>query len=265
MKIGIYQFNPEWGQIEKNINNIESNLEKHRDVDLWVLPELCTTGYQFKSRPELKGFAEEFPGSHTSDKMQKLSSRLNTAIILGVAEKSGSNLYNSAAVYGNGNFKHIYRKIHLFDQEKKCFDSGQQSPGIFDIQGVQVGVMICFDWIFPETARSLALQGAQLIAHPANLVLPYCQDAMVTRSIENKVFTATANRFGTENRTEHELTFTGKSQVTDIDGSRLGQLSQNKEQTLKVDIDPARASQKSINDNNDLFQDRRTGLYTLDK
>src|SRR6056297_1379749 len=238
MKLGIYQFNPEWGQIENNLNRIESNLENHPDVDLWVLPELCTTGYQFKSRQELKDLAEEFPGQQTSARIQALTSRLNAAIILGVAEKSGSNLYNSAAIYEAGNFMGIYRKIHLFDQEKKYFDPGQDTPAVFELKGIQVGVMICFDWIFPETARSLALLGAQLIAHSANLVLPYCQDAMVTRSIENHVFTATANRFGTESRTKQTLTFTGMSQITDFKGTRLGQLSQNKEQILKVDIDP---------------------------
>jgi len=71
---------------------------------------------------------------------------------------------------------------------------------------MRVGMMVCFDWAFPEVARALALKGADLIGHPANLVLTYCQQAMVTRCIENLVFAVTANRYGTEERPHGELT-----------------------------------------------------------
>jgi len=75
-------------------------------------------------------------------------------------------------------------------------------------------MMICFDWFFPESARTLALKGAQLILHPSNLVMPYCQDAMITRSIENRVFSITSNRIGREGG----YNFTGKSQIVSFDG-----------------------------------------------
>ena len=74
-------------------------------------------------------------------------------------------------------------------------------------------MMICFDWIFPETARLLALAGADVIAHPSNLVLDWCQTAMVTRCLENNIFSVTANRYGTEKRTGTSLTFTGGSRI----------------------------------------------------
>jgi predicted amidohydrolase len=125
--------------------------------------------------------------------------------------------------------------------------------------------MICFDWIFPETVRTLALNGAQLIAHPANLVLPYCPDAMITRSIENRVFTATANRTGKERLScGEELTFIGGSQVTGIDGKRLGRLSRHEENVLVVEINPAEADNKAITDKNNIFTDRKPGLYRMD-
>jgi predicted amidohydrolase len=84
---------------------------------------------------------------------------------------------------------------------------------------VKVGMMICFDWIFPESARTLALKGAQIIAHPSNLVLSYCQQAMFTRAVENRVFTITANRTGTEINGDKELYFTGKSVIVDTKGN----------------------------------------------
>jgi predicted amidohydrolase len=121
--------------------------------------------------------------------------------------------------------------------------------------------MICFDWIFPEAARSLALLGADLIAHPSNLVLPYCHAAMVTRALENGVFTATANRVGTESRAGRSLTFTGGSRIIDPRGRVLAEAGTATEETLVVDLDPAAARDKMITDHNHRLADRRPGLY----
>lgn len=263
MKIGIYQFYPQWGQIQQNLEKIIATISSKTKVELWVLPELCTTGYQFTSKEELMELAEEFPNGKTSESLLQLTEKMQNAMVIGVAEKSGKNIYNSAAVFEKGEFKGIYRKIHLFYKEKNTFTPGNEKPKVYDIMGTKVGVMICFDWIFPETARTLALDGAELIAHSANLVLPYCQQAMITRSIENRIFTTTANRIGTENRDGEELTFTGMSQVTDFKGSRLGQLSDNEENVLIVDIDPTLAQNKNITDLNNIFEDRQTNLYDL--
>jgi predicted amidohydrolase len=117
--------------------------------------------------------------------------------------------------------------------------------------------MICFDWIFPEMTRVLALKGAQVILHPANLVLPYCQDAMVTRSIENRVFTATANRIGTE----RGVSFSGLSQITNFKGNRLIQMDGESIGVASVEIDPELAKNKSITKRNDIFKDRQPSIY----
>ena len=199
MKIALYQFTPLRGDIAGNLEKIERTIHPYTDIDLWILPELATTGYLFESRETLLSLAESFPGGRTGKWLGSLSRNQNTAIVIGVAEKAGNRLLNSAVVYSAGEQVSVYRKIHLFDNEKRLFDAGAQPPPVVEIGGVHVGVMICFDWIFPELTRSLALSGAQLIAHPSNLVLPYCPDAMITRSIENRIFTATANRTGREN------------------------------------------------------------------
>ncbi|MCF7885963.1 MAG: acyltransferase [Candidatus Marinimicrobia bacterium] len=261
MKLGIYQFDPEWGKKKHNLARIEEKLTNEDNVDLWILPELCTTGYQFTSQQELNKLAEKFPAGFTSNHLQNLSSYIKAGIIIGAAEKTEHGIYNSAAIYENGEYKGIYRKLHLYYEENKYFTPGEASPSVFEIKGVKVGVMICFDWIFPETARTLALKGAQLIAHPANLVLPYCPHAMLIRSIENKVFTATANRIGEEDRTGERLQFIGNSQITDVQGKRLGKLSRNEENILIVDINPEKALDKSINQYNDLLGDRRSKFY----
>ena len=122
--------------------------------------------------------------------------------------------------------------------------------------------MICFDWRFPETARTLALEGADIIAHPANLVLPHCPQAMVTRSLENRVFTITADRVGTENRIAGQtLRFMGQSQVVDPDGQVLYRAPEEEEDMKIVEIDISKARSKTINLRNDIFKDRREDLY----
>ena len=127
-----------------------------------------------------------------------------------------------------------------------------------EFKGAMFGVMICFDWAFPEVARILTLKGAQVILHPANLVLPYCQSAMVTRSIENSVFTATANRIGIE----REIVFSGSSQITSTNGTRLANLSSDEVGIAFADIDPLKADDKMISKRNHVIHDRRPELYS---
>lgn len=122
-------------------------------------------------------------------------------------------------------------------------------------------MMICFDWIFPETARSLALQGAQIIAHPSNLVLQYCQRAMYARSVENRVFTITANRIGTEERAGRTLTFTGASQVLNPRGDTLVSAPGDEEHVGVAEADLTHADDKHITEYNDLMAQRRPDMY----
>lgn len=263
LKIGICQFAPVFGEVEQNLIRIENMLSERQNVNLWVLPELSTTGYLFRSRAEVEVLAEPFPDGRTIQRMAEFSHNLRTSVIMGIAEKSSEKLYNSAVILHQGEFLGAYRKIHLFNEEKVWFDPGNEPPKVSNINGVKVGVMICFDWIFPETARTLTLMGAQIIAHPANLVLPFCQDAMITRSIENRVFTVTTNRVGSDQRGHESLTFTGKSQLVDPKGVRLIQLSEKEEETAIVDIDPKEALDKQFTLRNHLLTDRRTELYRL--
>ena len=157
-----------------------------------------------------------------------------------------------------------YRKVHLFYEEKLWFQPGDGGFKIYDIGLAKIGLMICFDWIFPEVARTLALQGADILCHPANLVLPYCQDAMITRAIENRVFTLTANRIGAEKRGDrNELYFTGQSQIVDPKGNLLFRLKTDTEELKVVEVDPAEARDKWLNVHNHIFKDRCPEVYAL--
>ena len=166
-------------------------------------------------------------------------------------------------VIGPEGFIGRYRKSHLFYEREKDLDPGDNRGfRVFDIGIARLGVMICFDWLFPEAARSLALLGADIICHPSNLVLPDCQKAMVTRSLENGIFSATANRIGAESRGGKEtLSFTGESQILDNRGKVLTKMKRDDTGISMIDIDVYKAYDKSITALNDRFEDRRPELY----
>ena len=117
--------------------------------------------------------------------------------------------------------------------------------------------MVCFDWFFPESARTLALKGAQVIAHPSNLVLPWAPEGMKIRSLENRVFSATADRVGAE----RGLRFIGQSQVVAPNGELYFRLSREQEQAAVASIDAWTAKDKRVHPDCDLFADRRPRLY----
>jgi predicted amidohydrolase len=261
MRIGIYQNNPMFGHVEENIDKAVKALSG-AEADLVVLPELFNTGYQFVSTREVEDLAEDIPAGKTSQSMIKAAKDRDMVLVFGLAERDEKHFYNSAAVVGPGGVLGRYRKTHLFAEEKRFFSPGNTGFQVLDLGRAKIGVMICFDWWFPESARVLALLGADIICHPANLVLPQCQEAMRTRSFENGVFTVTANRVGTECRGgKKPLTFTGKSQVLDPQGRIITRLGEKKTGIAFTDIDPAMARNKGITPENDRFKDRRPEYY----
>ncbi|MDY6970855.1 MAG: nitrilase-related carbon-nitrogen hydrolase [Thermodesulfobacteriota bacterium] len=261
MKIGLYQNRPVFGDVNRNVEQAVTTLSQV-NADLIVLPELYNTGYQFISRQELEGLAEEIPSGKTCQAFMALARTQEVFFVFGLAERDGERLYNSAAVVGPDGFIGKYRKTHLFSEELSYFDPGGTGFRVFDLGLAKIGVMICFDWWFPESARALALLGAEIICHPANLVLPHCQAVMMTRSLENGVFTITANRVGTESRGgKHPLMFTGQSQIVDNQGKVMAKLGENETGVLLTDIDPGQARNKAITSQNDRFRDRRPQFY----
>jgi len=261
MKVGIYQNYPQFGKTEENVGHALEELGKV-DADLMVLPELFNTGYQFVSEEEVFNLAEEIPAGMTCRAMTGLARKKGLFLVFGLAEKDGDRLYNSAAVIGPDGLIGKYRKIHLFDEERSFFSPGDTGFRVFDIGKARIGVMICFDWWFPEAARALAIMGADIICHPANLVLPGCQQAMTTRSLENGVFSATANRIGVESRGgKAALTFTGKSQVLNCKGEFLTGLERDRIGISTVEIDVTQSRDKTIARQNNRFLDRRPEFY----
>jgi len=266
MRVGLVQNNPVFANVQVNLNRVEKLLAG-QNADLFVLPELFASGYQFKDQEECRSLAELVPGGVTTSKLTTIAKKTNTFIIAGLVEIEGAQVYNSAVVIGPEGYIGKYRKLHLFDTEKDCFQQGNLPLQVFDIAGAKVGVMICFDWRFPEIARTLALMGADLIAHPSNLVLTHCPQAMVTRCLENRVFAVTADRVGVENRLESEepLNFMGQSQIVDPNGNILIRASMTNEEVHVVQLNLNLARNKALNSHNHIFNDRRIDHYKLGK
>jgi predicted amidohydrolase len=259
MRLCYLQFGPVFGSKRENHERVADFLSGVK-ADLIVLPELFATGYLFESAEELRGLAED-EGGESFAFLKQLSKDTGAAIVAGVAERVGEACYNTCLLCSGGELKARYRKVHLFDREKELFAPGDLPFTVCDLGGVRIGLMVCFDWIFPETARILALKGAQVICHPANLVLPYCPRAMITRCIENGVFAITTNRVGTEARAGLELTFIGSSQVVGPRGEILVRADEKEEDVRVIEINPAMADDKMVTQRNHLIDDRRPGFY----
>jgi predicted amidohydrolase len=267
MKIGFLQFRPFLLEPDKNTAKVTEMIEaENKNFDLLVLPELSNSGYLFSSADEAAASSEEIPNGSFCKALLQIAAKKNVFICSGINERAGDKLYNSAIlVHPNGKID-TYRKTHLFYDEKKWFASGDTGLNVFNIEGsfgkVKIGIMICFDWIFPESARTLALKGAQVICHPSNLVLAYCQKAMFTRAIENRIFTITANRIGTESSGDKKLFFTGESVMVDPKGNYLARAAIDEECIIIADINPADAKDKNVTELNNIFEDRRTDMYS---
>jgi predicted amidohydrolase len=263
MRAGFFQFNPTFGEKEQNLNRVVSAVED-AELDLLVLPEFFVTGYQFVSKDEVAELSEDIPRGFTTDGLSELSARKGIHIVAGLPEKEGDTFFNSAVLTGPDGFMGVYRKTHLFFEEKLWFSPGDTGFNVWETKTGRIGIMICFDWFFPESMRTLSLMGADIIAHPSNLVLPYCPRAMPTRCLENRVFAVTANRTGEEKRKQGQsLKFIGQSLIVSPEGEVLISASENDESLLVADIDPEKARDKKLNPLNNIFSDRRPGMYKV--
>ncbi len=262
MKVGYYQFRPLFGKIGKNVKKVIDVLDGV-EADIIVLPELAFTGYYFKDKQEAITLAEDVNSSKTIKKLSSLCQKNNFYIVSGFTEKSEGQCYNSSVLIGPNGLEHTYRKLHLFNEEKNIFTPGDTALTVHDIRGAKIGIMICFDWAFPEVTRSLALQGADLICHPSNLVLTYCQETMLSRCLENGLFAVTANRYGADKRPQGVIKFTGKSQVVAPGGKLIHRAASQRDELYITDIDINLAREKHITPLNDLLTDRRPEFYQV--
>ncbi len=254
------QFAPVLGDAQATMKKIERLCAHCAGVDLLVLPELCNSGYNFASKEQAWATSEEICDSEFLRYLTSLCKRLGCHIVSGMNERQGTRLYNTAVLVGPQGYAGKYRKLHLFMNEKDFFEPGNVGLPVFDIGTCRIGMLVCFDWIFPEAWRVLALKGADIICHPANLVLPgLAQQAVPIHALTNRLYVVTANRTGNEG----ELTYTGMSTIADPRGQVLAQASRTRSEVLRVEIDINLARAKDITSRNNVLADRRPDQYKL--
>ncbi len=257
-KISTLQFSPAFGNADETISTLSPLLEKATSSDLVVLPELSNSGYNFKDFDEAYSFSEDPKKSGFVDFLTAQCRKYNFSVVAGFNERSGDQIFNSALLINKNGIAGKYRKIQLFWNEKDYFTPGDKKPEIYDVAGAKIGILICFDWVFAELWNGLAREGADIICHPSNLVLPgKAQKAIPVWAMTNKIYITTANRIGSEGN----LTFTGNSIIASPSGDIVASASAEKSEIISADCDLSLSRDKMITPKNHVFLDRRTELY----
>jgi predicted amidohydrolase len=257
-KLAAIQFAPALGNPDETINKLRPLLKQAAGSDLVVMPELANSGYNFSGFEEAFRFSENPGKSRFVDFLISQCMKFGYSIVTGFNERSDDQIFNSALLLDKAGIKGKYRKIQLFMNEKDYFLPGDQQPEIYEVNGARIGMLICFDWVFPELWGNLARKGADIICHPSNLVLPgKAQKAIPVWAMTNRIFIATANRVGTEDN----LTFTGNSIIVGPTGEVLVSASQKQPQVISADCDISLARDKMMTPKNHIFDDRRPEFY----
>ncbi len=260
LNLAVVQFTPTHLQVEPNVQRLKEFIAG-TEADLLVFPELATSGYFMRSRADVDSVAM-FANDDRMQDVLEIASKHRRVVVFGFAERDGSAFFNSSIVGGYGVEPAVYRKSHLFYRERDVFAPGNTGFFVTNIPHLDcnLGMMICYDWRFPESARTLALRGADVIAVPSNLVTELWPRVMPARAAENKVYVAVTNRMGSESLGDITLQFNGRSTIYSYTGEALEHVGQH-EGVAIAQIDPAATRKKSFSSYNDIFADRRPELY----
>lgn len=269
--VACLQFEPQFGQVEANLAEIGRLAREAaaRGAKILVLPELADTGYVFESAAELERLAAPIPDGRPSRHLIALAAELGVHIASGLCEKAGDGFYNSAIFCGPEGYLGTFRKLHLWNAEKLFFRPGDLGLPVFDAAYGKVGVAICYDGWFPETFRGLVAAGAELICVPTNWVPmpdqpagaePMANILHKAAAHSNGVAIACADRVGIE----RGQPFLGCSLIVGPRGWPLaGPASATDPEILIAEvIFGDTENQRRVSERNDVWEDRRTDLYT---
>lgn len=268
------QFDPQVGldNKDKNLHRTLELISQAADngARLIVLPELANTGYAFATRDEAYAHAEELDSGPSMRAWTELARDRQLYLVAGITERDGVRLFDTAVLIGPDGFIGKYRKTHLWDREKLIFTAGDLGLPVFDTKIGRIGLLICWDIWFPEVARLLAVQGADVICStncwvwtppPLFDEAGKCMAAYLTMTAShvNNVHIVAADRIGEERGGK----YLGCSLITGTNGWPIGGVAGAEEETtVYADLDVVSARSALIwNQHNDLARDRRTDLY----
>ena len=254
-KVAVAQIDIKLGDKEANLRKTSEmiSIASKQEADFVCLPEYFSTGSIPKQFHEL---AEPVPG-YTVDKLGAIAEENGTHIIASFLEKAGDRIYNTAVLIDpHGELLAKYRKIHLFMDEQNYLTYGREYT-VIDTKFGKVGIMVCYDAIFPEVARRLTLQGALIIFMPANWPNPFLSQwrlATSARALDNQIWIVATNRIGADEK----FTYFGRSRIVNPYGDPVIECGE-KEEVLVTTVDKRVAEEfkKTV----DFLKDRQPDLY----
>lgn len=267
MKIAAVQIDITLRQVETNLAKIERRLQESaaEGASLVVFPECAVTGYCYKHVNEALAYTDTIPGQ-TTERLGETCAEAGVFAVVGMLERDGRAVYNACVLVGPDGLVGKYRKIHLpglgVDKHVAPGDAGWQ---VFPAAEANVGMHICYDAAFPESARSMALDGADILALPTNFppgAECLCAHVLPARAMENCVYLIAANRVGTE----RGFTFLGESKICGPDGEILAVAPADEEAIIYADLNLDRAHDKRrvrVPGEHEIhrFADRRPQMY----
>jgi predicted amidohydrolase len=266
--VAVCQLGPVLGEVAANLRTVEVAvlLAAAAGAEVVVLPELVTTGYAFESAQESRSLAERADGPSLRA-IAALAAEHDLVIVGGFAElAAGQQVYNSAFLIDRSGLRAVYRKVHLWADERRWFTPGRHPAPVVDTDRGRIGILVCYDLEFPEWPRIAALAGADLLAVPTNW--PASPVPRGERPIEviraqasasvDRVFVAVCDRVGPE----RGMRWVGGSAIIGPHGYPLALAEAGGgAQTLLARCALAQARDKSTSAVNDVVADRRPELY----
>ena len=247
-KIACVQTDCRLGDVPSNLQAIRAGLRDAARLGarLAVFPECVLTGYCFESRDEALPFAEPAPGP-SLDAIAADCRELGVWAVVGMLERDGDGgLFNACALVGPSGFMATYRKIHLpYLGVDRFTTPGDRPFAVHDLGGLRVGMHVCYDGSFPESARVLTVLGADLLVLPTNWPTgaePTIRHLTAARALENHVYYAACNRVGEE----RGFRFIGQSRILDCNGELLASAGADAQEIITAEIDPAVARNKRL-------------------
>jgi predicted amidohydrolase len=269
MKIAAVQMDVILGSVAGNVHTMVQRIRETRSSGalLTAFPECAATGYCFDSLEEARPLAEPVPGP-ISNRMSAACAELGGYVVFGMLESLGEKLFNVAVLAGPRGVVGIHRKVHLPLLGIDRFASfGDRPFAVHAVDDLRVGMQICYDASFPESARALMLEGADLVVLPTNWPPGsecMAEHAINTRALENGIYFMAVNRVGLE----RGFRFIGRSRICGPSGQTLAEAAAEGEQILYAEIDPATARNKHVirvpgKHEIDRLADRRPEMYEI--
>lgn len=258
LMVAVAQTSPKLGEVAANLHRTEeivASLAGHADVV--VFPELFTTGYDLEHL-DLRRFAEQVPTGPTARRLGRLAAQARLAIVGSIIEEDAGRLYDTAIVINRqGELVGRYRKSHLYPAERDHFAAGTELS-VIDVDGLRLGLAICFEHAFPEIFAELALAGAQLVAIPSAVPrgFEYLLELRTrARAQDNQLFVAASNLVGNDGRT----TWCGGSLIVDPRGDVLARAGSDEECIIVAKIDLSLIERERAQE--PIWANRRPRLY----